>query len=162
MSPSELPSFRVATEADEEFLFAVYASTRMEEIAVLGWPEAQATMFLRMQFTAQTGAYRTQFPEAEHRIILLAGEPVGRILIADEGDALRLVDVALLSEHRGRGIGTVLLRELTDRADGRGLAVRLHVVETNPARRLYERFGFRPLDSDGLYLEMERPALGKD
>ncbi len=161
MSPSEHMSFRVATDADEEFLFAVHASTRIEEIAVLGWPEAQATMFLKMQFAAQSGAYRTQFPDAEHRIVLLAGEPVGRILIADEGDALRLVDVALLPEHRGGGIGTALLRELTDRADGSGLAVRLHVVETNPARRLYERFGFRPLASDGLYLEMERPANGQ-
>ena len=45
-------------------------------------------------------------------------------------------------EHRGRGIGALLLDAVIERARGRHPALALSVRETNPSVRLYERAGF--------------------
>ncbi|HEX6939117.1 MAG TPA: GNAT family N-acetyltransferase, partial [Longimicrobiales bacterium] len=66
-------------------------------------------------------------------------------------------DIALLPEHRGRGIGTALLEALIAEADAAGKPVSIHVEQYNPARRLYARLGFREVEDLGVYVFMERP-----
>ena len=62
------------------------------------------------------------------------------------------MDIALLPEYRGRGIGTALLEELLVEADATGRRVTIHVERFNPARRLYERLGFVEAgDPGGMY-----------
>ena len=68
-----------ARSEDEEFLYRVYASNRYDELAPLGWDDAQKEAFLRSQFTAQHKSYHEQFPGAEFRIIMLDQEPIGRV-----------------------------------------------------------------------------------
>ncbi|MFP5246640.1 MAG: GNAT family N-acetyltransferase, partial [Thermoanaerobaculia bacterium] len=68
---------------------------------------------------------------------------------------LRVMDIALVPEHRGRGIGGVLMHELLSRARAEGRSVSIHVEMNNPAMRLYERLGFRQIDSYGIYHLME-------
>ena len=46
-------TLRCIAPEDEPFLYRVYAGTREEELAPLGWDEAQKNEFLRMQFSAQ-------------------------------------------------------------------------------------------------------------
>jgi predicted GNAT family acetyltransferase len=66
------------------------------------------------------------------------------------------VDIALTPPYRGRGLGTRLLRGLIAEAEQSGRPLSLHVETHNPARRLYERLGFRPAgDSGEVYLRME-------
>lgn len=48
--------------------------------------------------------------------------------------------VAVSPLRRGEGIGTALLRRSIERCGG---AVKLHVEYDNPAKRLYEKLGFR-------------------
>ena len=140
----------------QEFLYRLYAGTRQQEFAGLGWPPAQLEVFLRMQFNHQQRWYETAYPEAEHRIILCDGEPIGRILVNRAPESLLLVDIALLPEHQNRGIGAKYLRELNEESDKSGLPVRLQVLKNNPAQRLYERLGFVKTGEDELYLQMER------
>jgi len=52
------------------------------------------------------------------------------------------LSMSLLPEHRGRGVGTALLRRLMSLAAERFAAVSLSVSVSNPAKRLYEREGF--------------------
>ena len=72
---------------------------------------------------------------------------------------LRIMDVALLPEHRNRGVGTALLRNLQAEGAAAGKHVSIHVERFNPALRLYERLGFRPVADRGVYLLLEW-ALG--
>jgi len=55
------------------------------------------------------------------------------------------VSIAVNPKARGRGVGEKLLRALIGEAARRGLGLCLSVRSENPARRLYERLGFRDI-----------------
>ncbi|HEX5502328.1 MAG TPA: GNAT family N-acetyltransferase [Thermomicrobiales bacterium] len=152
-------TLRPARPDDGAFLRALYAATRADELAAWGWDAARRDAFLAMQFQAQRRHYEAAWPHAEHRIVCLAGRPIGRLLVAREPGEIRLVDIALLPECRGAGIGAGLIGGLLDEGARAGLPVRLHVARENRARRLYERLGFVVVSGDHEpYLLMERPA----
>ena len=152
------PRLRCATDTDIEFLHAVYASGRTEELAVVPWSAEQKASFLRSQSEAQLAYYAEHYPRAEFSIIVHDGSDIGRIFIEQRNEDLRLMDMGLLPEHRGHGIGTALLRDIVERAERIGLPVVLHVESFNPARRLYERFGFVDDGEVGAYRRMLRPT----
>ena len=141
---------------DQNFLFKLYAATRQQEISAWGWSGAQQEAFLRMQFNAQQQSYGMTYGDAEHRIVMLDNSPIGRILVQHKSETALLVDIALLPEYRGRGIGGGLLRDLIEHCNKERIAVRLQVLKTNPAQRLYEKLGFRKIGEDELYFQMER------
>ena len=140
---------------DEPFLYAVYAGTRQEELALVDWDEAQRAAFLRMQFTAQQRSYQVHFPDADYSVILADERPIGRLSIARQPDAIHIIDIALLPDHRNRGIGGALLREALAEAAEAGKPVRLRVARFNRALGLYTRLGFRPIADEGVYLLLE-------
>jgi ribosomal protein S18 acetylase RimI-like enzyme len=149
-------ALRPVEPGDEAFLYRVYASTREEELARTGWDETQKTAFLRMQFDAQSRYYKEHYPGAEFSVILSSGHPAGRLYVARLPEEIRLVDIALLPEHRGMGIGTRLLNDLISESEESGRLLSIHVERFNPALRLYERLGFRTVEDKGVYLLMER------
>ena len=91
-------------------------------------------------------------------MIEVDGEPAGRLYVARWEDEIRVMDIALLPEHRGAGIGTRLLRDLLDEAEASGKKVTVHVELNNPALTLYQRLGFRPVAERGVYLLLETRA----
>jgi ribosomal protein S18 acetylase RimI-like enzyme len=109
-----------------------------------------------MQFDAQRRHYAAQFPAAAHDLVLVDGEPAGRLYVDRDESAILVVDIALLPEQRGRGIGTALLTGLLADADAAGKTVSVHVERGNPARRLYERLGFVAVADLGIYVRLER------
>jgi ribosomal protein S18 acetylase RimI-like enzyme len=144
---------------DQEFQFGLYASTRQAEIAGFGWSSAQQEAFLRMQFAAQQNWYRTAYPEASWEIVEVEQAPVGRMIVLRAEESITLVDIALLVEHRGKGVGGSLVRDLLDESGKKGVPVRLQVLKTNPAARLYARLGFIKTSEDDLYYQMEKRAI---
>ncbi len=150
---------------DEEFLIAVYASTREPELAQVPWSEEQKSAFVRQQAGAQRREYESRFPAAEYDVILLDGRPVGRLWVARDDEEVRLLDIALLPEAQGRGVGSALLPLLVEEARAGGKKLRHMVFVMNDgARRFYERLGFRVFEEVGAYLHMEwrPPAEGGD
>ena len=143
---------RASTPDDEAFLFEVFAATRTDEFRFLDEQQKQA--IIRMQYDAQRFQYDEGFPQAESRIILRGDRPAGRMLVDESESEITLVDIALLPEHRGSGVGTQLLNELLNRAVVARKPVRLHVLKSNPALRLYERLGFSRVDDESMYFEM--------
>ena len=149
-------ALRPATAEDRDLLLAAYASTRSDELASVPWSEDEKAAFVAMQFSAQDDWYRRVYPDGEFLVVMRAGAPIGRLYLADLPDEIRLVDLTLLPEHRGRGIGSRLLAHVVTRADAEGRSVRLHVEPWNPALRLYQRNGFTLLEERGAYLFLER------
>jgi len=134
----------------------VYASTRAEELAVVPWDDAQKDAFLRSQFDAQDAWWRENYDEASFDVIVVDGELVGRLYIHRGPSEIRIVDIALLPEQRGRGVGTKLLRDLIAEADAAGKSLTIHVERMNPALRWYEGLGFELAEDKGVYLFLER------
>ena len=150
----------VRTE-DETFLFELYASTRGDEMALVGWDKPQQEAFLRMQFKAQRSSYAMQFPNADYRIIVHDGRAAGRLIVDRSGDNILLIDIALLPEFRNAGIGSTLMKQVMAEAARSQKPVKLHVEKFNRARRFYDRLGFSTVGDHGIYLEMVwKPEFG--
>jgi len=147
-------TLRPATDADYEFMRGLYASTREAEMAHFPFDDVQKQAFLDQQFAAQFAHYGIHYPTCERNIIERDGEPVGRLWVDEWRDQIRLVDIALLPECRGKGIGSVLLRQAMDRGAAAGKPVTIHVESFNPALRLYQRLGFEHVDTNGVYFLM--------
>jgi ribosomal protein S18 acetylase RimI-like enzyme len=146
---------RPSERSDDAFLRRVYASVREAELAVVPWSDAQREAFLRQQFDAQDAYYREHYRPASFDVIELDGVPIGRLYVARWDDEVRVIDIALLPGHRGKGVGAQLLRGLLAEAAEDGKRVSIHVEKHNPALRLYERLGFVPVADAGVYLLME-------
>ncbi len=84
--------------------------------------------------------------------LYLDGEQVGFARVVSDGVAVAyLADVYVLPEHRGRGLGKELVRELVERPPYADVRWLLH---TRDAQTLYAQFGF---GAPGERL-MERPS----
>lgn len=156
----ETIGFRPETDDDREFTAKLYISTREEELRPVEWPETQKLAFLRQQFEAQRLHYRQNYDAAEYSIILDGDVPIGRLYIHRRPEDVRVMDIALMPEYRGRGIGAMLVQNILDAAAAEGKSVSIHVEMNNPAMRMYERLGFKQIDSYGVYHLMEwRPSV---
>lgn len=142
---------------DAEFLFEVYASTRAEELGGVDWDEAQKDAFLRQQFGAQHAWYTTQYDSASFHVVVVDGHPAGRLYVARWAEEMRIMDIALLPQHRGHGVGRALLDDLIAEAAAAAKPLTIHVERFNPALRLYLRLGFTVAEDKGVYLLLARP-----
>ena len=150
---------RHSRETDSEFIYAVYASTRIEELAQVSWTSEERERFLRQQFQAQDHTYRNNYPGAEFLIIVVDAADAGRLYVHRRPDEIRIMDVALLPGFRGQGIGTYLLKEFLREGETSSRSVTIHVEAFSPALRLYQRLGFGQVAENGVYCLMEwRPS----
>ena len=145
---------RPATDADYDFMRRLYHSTRAEEMRHFPFDDAQAAAFLDQQFAAQYEHYGIHYPTCERNIVENNRQPIGRLWLDEWRDQIRLVDIALLPEWRGSGVGSMLLRDVLGRGERIGKPVTIHVEAFNPALRLYQRLGFEQVDTNGVYLLM--------
>jgi GNAT superfamily N-acetyltransferase len=149
-------TLRSVTKEDDPFLLQVYGSTRADELGQVEWEEGQKEIFVRWQFDLQRREYDARFPDARYQLILIDGEPAGRIWTGENEEQIRLLDIALLPQFQKRGAGTVLLKALMNEAARSGKLLRHMVfVLNNDAHRFYERLGFVIIEDVGAYKHME-------
>ncbi len=84
------------------------------------------------------------------------GTDVGWLQTIREDNQIFVAQMFVDSPFQRRGIGTEVMKRLISEAAEFGLAVRLNVVRINPARRLYERLGFRVTHEDDRKFYMKR------
>jgi ribosomal protein S18 acetylase RimI-like enzyme len=144
-------SYRPMADNDVPFVAELYASTRRDEVAQTGWPPEAQAAFLKQQHEAQHSHYSQHFPDAERLIVERGGEAIGRLYLRDEGDRRHVIDISLVPECRGQGIGGAILRDVLDQSAELGKGVSIFVEKNNPARRLYDRLGFEPIEDVGVY-----------
>ena len=156
-SPEQLRvTRRPVTNNDDEFLLAVYTSTRADELAQVTWEPGQKETFVAWQFGLQRKEYDTRYPDARYDVVLVNEQPAGRIWIGEDDSQIRLLDIGLLEEFQNRGVGTLLVKQLIDEAVGKSKPLRHTVfVLNNNALRFYERLGFVTIEDLGGYQHME-------
>ena len=159
MTASARPGLRPAGPADAELLYRIYVSTREEELAAVPWDAPTKEAFLRMQFAAQDTHYHANHPQASYDLIVDGEQVLGRLYLDRGGTAWNVIDIALLPEHRGKGIGSRLLTQILAEAAAAGKPVQMYVERFNPAQHLYDRLEFQQIADQGVYLLLEwRPG----
>jgi ribosomal protein S18 acetylase RimI-like enzyme len=84
---------------------------------------------------------------------------VGRIFLNRRADALHILDITVLPQHRNQGTGSLLLRRLLDEAGRLGKPVTIYVESFNPSLSFFERLSFRKDHEKGFHLLMKwQPA----
>ena len=151
------PLLRPLADGERAFLVELYASVREPELAHVPWDDNLKRAFVEHQFAAQDAHYREHYPGATVDVVEVDGEPAGRLYVHRGPSDIRIMDIALAPAYRGHGIGTTLVGELIAEAEASRRKLSIHVEVNNPARRLYERLGFRPAGEHGVYVLMERP-----
>ena len=148
-------ALRPVVDDDQTFLRQVYASTRASELEHVPWSADQKAAFCDMQFTAQDTHYRANYATAEYFVIEREGVSAGRLYVDRQSSAIHIIDIALLPEHRGAGLGTCLLKQLMAEAAAGGKKVTIYVEKFNPALSLYRRLGYQHMEELGVYYLME-------
>ena len=148
---------RVADADDAPILRHVFASTRKADLIATGLTAAMMDQLIDMQLRAQNMQFEATYPALRRLVVERGGTPIGRLFLDEAEDRVTLVDIALLTEMRGKGIGTAILGDVIELAAGR--RVELHVARDNPARRLYLRAGFITRNEGPAYDRMEYRAI---
>lgn len=148
-APFEIPdpppcTFRPATPEDEPFvleLFGIILRSQMP-LDLIGLSPDELNRVLEHQYRAMMLHYDTNYPWAEVSIVLRNGEPVGRLIIIEFENELRLGDLMILPWHQNNGICTYIMRTYVAKGLAANKKIRLHVEKPNRAVRLYKREGF--------------------
>lgn len=146
--------------ADEgNFWREVFYDSRREHFLTLGLNENDLNNLLEFQFQAQELDYKKNYPRASNDVVLFGDAPVGRVILSTEHNDLHLIDIAVLTEFRGRGFGTQILEWLFEESRRINLPIRFYVEKINPAFRLYERLGFKVVADINSHFQMEWRAV---
>ena len=153
MIPADL-HMRPALPSDEDFFLALYRSTRDDLLGLLADPR-YIDGIIAMQRQMQVVGYRSSYPGAVVEVLELDGRPAGRLVTAAVAQAIRVVDIAVMPQARGRGVAGETLRRLQRQAARDGHDLTLAVLKSNAgARRLYAALGFVPVAEDAVRLEL--------
>lgn len=138
---------------DDEFLLAVYASTRAQELAMVPWSAEQKEAFVRAQFVAQREHYAAEHPRADHDVICREEVAVGRVYVDRNTEVLHILDITILPEHRRLGIGSTVLRRLMQEASAGESAkpVTIYIESFNPGQSLFRKLGFEAISASGFH-----------
>jgi ribosomal protein S18 acetylase RimI-like enzyme len=147
--------FRPANQEDDSFLCRLFASTREQLLASLPFDAPQKEAFARQQHICQDRYYRQQYPQASFEIVCSGDRPIGRLYVNRTPKEILIVDIALLPEYRGAGLGRKLLEDLLAEAAETDRRVTIQVDKFNPALRLYQRLGFQIVQDAGADWGME-------
>ena len=143
---------RRAAAQDEEFLRRLFDET---EESLKALPPELRRALMEMQYRGREMTYSAQYPELESWILCLQdGTAAGRHLVARQSNGFHEIDLAVLPEYQGRGLGRFALQELQRRARTEGVGVTLSLAKANPAERLYRRLGFELMDEDEVFRRM--------
>ena len=126
-APLELPaaltaagiSLRPVAEGDFPFLRHLFRTLRWAELAPTLWPDEAKVAFLDQQFAFQHRHYTSGFAAAEFYLVARQAEPIGRFYIDRETRHWYLIEISLLPDWRGRGLGAALVGLAAGRGPGR-------------------------------------------
>ena len=138
---------REAAAADADFIYEVVEKTMRDYVEQVWGSFNEAT---NRENIAKSIAARI------YSIIEVDGSDVGAFAVEREDTHIQLAQLFILPSHQNRGIGTTLVRELIVEAKRVSKPLRLRVLSVNPARRLYEREGFRVVSTtpERYYMEL--------
>ncbi len=130
---------RPSSPSDMAFCWPIYRESMMPLTeAVTQWnEEAQRKLVEHAVGHAGTSILQSEKADA------------GWLQVEESGHAVQLRHLYLVGPMRNRGLGSAFLVWMKERADRKRKDLVLEVMANNPARRLYDRLGFKPVETAG-------------
>ncbi len=144
--------------SDDEFLFSLYEEIRANEMMLVPWNKEQKHAFLQHQFQAQDQHYKQKYPNAFFQLLELNKEKIGRFYICELEYEIRIIDLTILPEYRGKGFGTEIISDVLQKA---AKPVRIYLEKFNRSATLFKRLGFQVIGEEGIYQFWECASVGK-
>jgi len=119
---------------------AFHAATQLDAAFALHVTEACMRSYAEQTWGTWNGL--ADLDLATDEIIQLCGRDIGLFGVSRHADHWFVEKLYLLPPYQNRGIGGYLVERLKRDARRASAAVRLSVLEVNPARRFWERHGF--------------------
>ncbi len=116
----------------------------------------ELTRQLGFERAGQIERFTRQWVVGEVLVVECAGVDVGWAQLGRQDNDIFLKQLFVDAPSQRRGIGSEVLRRLIDDAVTDRRAVVLGVMKRNPAKALYERFGFRVTHEDDYKFYMRR------
>jgi GNAT superfamily N-acetyltransferase len=93
--------------------------------------------------------------------VLLAAKPIGMgRVIGDGGCFFQVVDIAVLKEHQGRGVGKMIMEEIMKYIEANvPESGYVSLIADGEAHKLYARFGFVPTAPASIGMAFRRRAI---
>ena len=148
-------SCRTESREDEPFIRGLMMETLVDQLGASSWPDSIREPVLDAQYRVRRQGFRMSAGDKPGTLVLVNGEPVAWYVAADLEDEIRLVNLMVLRKHRGKGIGSAVLRKLVMASKALTLSV---AMNNQRAFDLYTRMGFRRTGDDGVHYFMERLA----
>ena len=137
-------ALRRARRADYRFALDLYLESQKPLLAALGtWDERRVV-----------ARFGQAFKLKETRVIRWNGSDIGWIQVSNTHKHFHLHQLHIVADCHNNGIGSLLIRDLLERAETSGRAVVLNVIRGNRATSLYRRLGFRVVGEDREKLRM--------
>ncbi len=111
---------------------------------------------LNLTMSAQVANFRKRWETTQVRIITLDESAVGWLQTMQADGALFLAQLFVDAAFQRRAIGSEVIGHVVQEAAAADQPVTPGAVKTNPARRLYERLGFRITHQDERKFYMRR------
>ena len=135
--------FRAEGAGDADIVRAAHVAHRAALFAQAGLSAEALDRLCRQQHELQERHIAVHNPRADRRMIVAGDETVGRLCLDRTAATWRIVDVALLPQAQGRGVGGAAMRLVLEEAAAAAVGVDLMVGHDNPrAEALYRRLGF--------------------
>lgn len=155
---SQILTLRPARTDDQEFLYRLFCSVYSEKLQLVALNEEEKNRLIDLMYLSFTQHYSTLAPALDDRLVLLNNESIGRMILLQMREEIRLADIAILPQYRQRGIGSALIGQLQTESMMSKRPLRLQVPQFDRALRLYQRLGFFKIDAMGPYLHLEWSA----
>ena len=122
---------RQANISDLEFLKKLRSETMDEYLKKEGLPIDETSHLKRIQYHFESA-----------NILNIHGKPIGLFKCYEDNTTCHVIQVQILPEYQGKGIGKSILMTLQKQALRDDKSINLSVLKSNPAIKLYERLGF--------------------
>lgn len=123
-------SLRKAAAHDKDFIWEMRQLTMKEYVAnAFGWNDDHEYAYAMDKF--------------EHiEIVESNGEKIGMMKSSEDDTAIHLHQIQVKPTWANKGIGSWLIRNLISTGKEKNKNIELHVLKTNPVKKLYDRLGF--------------------
>lgn len=136
-----------ATMEDYDFIYGVKKITLRNHIEkIWGWDEKY-----------QQNDFSKSFLPNRNNIIILNGSNIGVLEINEEDKIIYVVELEILPQFQGKGIGSNILNDIIEDAKKKDKKVQVGCFKVNErAKELYLKLGFKIIDDTRTHFILEK------